>query len=329
MKQYSKNNKIKHSALLGFMLLVLMQSTLLAGPTRILNIKPVIESKEKKAKLKDFVTNDHLLTDAEKEFEIIDVPSDRDKVISIIDFAYLLQQYEEMMDAKVSGPRKLRIKRNNNSQELLRSKAAITAEIKRIAPWSEWEVDILFGSNDDIVLNRIKEFNSVEVMPYNNRAMLGNIQFRTTFLDSEGRETGNALVNPVILKKVDVAVIDRSCKKGQILDRSDVKTIPIWVGSNKRDYITDLSECVGRETAKTLSAGDLIKASDLMNPICAKKGDIVWIESKKGALSVTLAVTALQTGRMGEVIRFRNKSSKKEFSAKLVGDKQAVHEMAP
>ena len=328
MKQYSQQNWLNRT-ILGLLLVVFVQATVLAGPTRILNIKPVIETKAQRAVLKDFVINDHLLTDAEKEFEIIDVPSDRDKIISIIDFAYLLQQYEEMMNAKVSGPRKIRIKRNNNSETLIRAKAAVISEIKKIAPWGEWEIDVLFNANDDTLLNRIKDFDSVEVMPYNNRALLGNIQFRTTFLDSEGRETGTALINPVILKKENVAIMNTSSKKGHILTESNLNMIPIWVGSNKRDYITDKSSCLGRELAKSLSTGDLIKSSDLMNPICAKKGDIVWIVSKRGALSIKLAVIAMQTGRKNEFIRFKNKSSKKEFTAKLIGDKQAVHEIAP
>ena len=317
----------RYAALFVLALFTPVSTPLLAKATRVLNIKPIIETKSKRAKLKDFVTNDHLLTNAEKEFEIMDVPTDRDKIISIIDFAYLLQQYEDMMDAKVSGPRKLRIKRNNNSEVLVRAKAAVTAEIKKIAPWSEWEVDILFNSNDETVLNRVKEFETVEILPYNNRALLGNIQFRTTFFDREGRETGNPLVNPVILKKVDVAIMNSAATKGQLLTQSDMKMISIWVGANKNDYISELKNCVGRELAKSLSTGDLIQANDLQNPICARKGDIVWVESSRGSLSVKLAVVAMQTGRKGEVIRFKNKSSKKIFTAKLVGDKQAVHEI--
>ncbi len=328
MKYHSTNSNLKRTVTYGILLLILTQIPVMAGLTRILNIKPVVESKLKRITLKEFVINDHLLTDAEKEFEIIDTPHDRDKVISLVDFAYLLQQYEEMMNAKVSGPRKIRIKRNINSDSLFKAKAAVIREIKKISPWDEWDVDILFNSNDDTVLNRIKKFDTVDVMPYNNRALLGNIQFRTTFFDNEGREMGKAIVNPVLLKKVDVAVMDIGVKKGHIISRSDLKMIPIWVGSNKKDYVTDPTPCIGRELARSLSTGDLLKSADLMNPICAKKGDIVWIVSKNKGLSITLAGTAMQTGRMGETIRFKNKSSKKIFTAKLIGDKQAEHILA-
>ena len=323
----STTKYFKKSTLFGVMILILIQFPVMAGLSRTLNIRPVVVSTSNKVKLKEFVINDHLLTDKEKEFEIIETPHDRDKVISLIDFAYLLQQYEEMMDAKVSGPRKIRIKRNVNSENLVKAKAAVVAEIKKISPWDKWEIDVLFNSNDDTVLNRIKEFDTVEVMPYNNRTMLGNIQFRTTFLDREGRNAGSAIVNPVILKKQNVAVMDIGSKKGHVIKSSDIKMIPIWVGANKKDYIVKPSQCVGRELAKSLSAGDLIKSSDLMNPICARKGDLVWIVSKRGALSVTLAGTALETGRKGDVIRFQNKSSKKVFSAKLVGEKKAEHQI--
>jgi flagella basal body P-ring formation protein FlgA len=309
------------------MLFSLLISTQAQAETRLLTIKPLVIPRGNTVKLKDFITNDYLLSESEKELDIITTPTERDKIISIIDFAYMLQQYKELLNAKITGPRNIRIRKSANTEKLLKVKQAVSKEIRKIAPWSSWEIDILYSSSDDIQLSHVGDFDYVEVMPYNNRAMLGAIQFKASFFKLSGEEVGESIINPVILKKQNVVVVDTGCKKGQLLTDGDIKVIPIWVGANKREYITDKEKCLGRELSRSLSAGDFIKPNDLMNPICARKGDIVWVEGKKGGLSIRLAVMAMQTGRKGDIIRFQNKSSKKIFTAKLTGNKRAVYQI--
>ena len=294
--------------------------------SRTLTIRPIVSTQDSVLRIKDFVMNDHLLNDREREFELMETPTDKDKLLSLVDLAYLFQQYEEMMDVRVSGPRKIRIRHTRDHAHLEKIKQAILAGVKKIAPWKEWEIDMLFSSTDEMTLSKIDDFEMVEVLPYDNSTMLGNIQFKTTFFDAKGRETGSGNITPVILKKVDVAVIDSNAAKGHILSPSDVKMVPVWVGGNKKDYIEDATICHGRELAKSLSAGDIIHNRDLLNPICCRRGDLVRIESRHGGLSVKIIAMALETGRKGDFVKFENRSSKKVFSARLTGIKEALFE---
>jgi len=107
------------------------------------------------------------------------------------------------------------------------------------------------------------------------------------------------------------------------LRKNDIKKVPIWVGGDKKDYIADENHCIGKELAKNLSTGDIIRTNDLLSPVCAKRGDVLWVECRSGALSVRVAATAMENGRMGDVIKVKNNSSKKTFDAELVSEREA------
>ncbi|OGV34236.1 MAG: flagella basal body P-ring formation protein FlgA [Lentisphaerae bacterium GWF2_45_14] len=290
---------------------------------RTINIKERVESDRNAVKLKDFVINKGMLSDEELEFDIVEVSEKREKTLSLVDLACVLQNYNSLMNVQLRGPSYITVRRLKSSEHLDRARREIADYIKGNPPWNDWEVDVLLNSNDELLLSKAGEFSKLEVKSYSSSKMLGTVAFRIILYDMDGRQKDILAINPVIQRKVDVIVAADSLQKGQIIRKGDLKTAPMWIDGSSRDMILDEADCIGKEVAKKVNSGEFIRTSDVLMPVCAKKGDIIWVECISGALSVRVAATVLENGRLGDFIKVRNNSSQKVIDVELTEEKTA------
>ena len=101
-----------------------------------------------------------------------------------------------------------------------------------------------------------------------------------------------------------------------------MKMESIWIKNDKNGYLTDMRSVIGKEVSRRIGSGDFIRSRDLLRPMCAKRGQMIWVEFLSGDLSVKLAVKAMEGGRLGDTIRVINNSTKKVFNIELIGNKQ-------
>lgn len=293
--------------------------------TRILNIKECIIAKDDVIRLKDIVSNTGMLTEEERDYEITDTPKTSQTVLSIVDLAYLFQRHESLMNVRLRGPKNITLKRIKSTEYLEKARREILEFVKSNPPWKDWEIDMLLNSSDELSLSRAGAFESLEVKSYENKGMLGPVALSVTLLDNKKKQIEKLTVTPVILRKVDVIVINNNGKIGEKIKKEDLRKVPIWVGGDKKDYVMEENKCVGYELARNISSGDMLHSADILRPVCAKKGDLIWIECKSGALSVRMAATAMENGREGDSVKVMNNSSNKIFSVELTGEKEGVH----
>lgn len=291
---------------------------------RILDVKHKIYSGDESIKLFQIISNPKILTEEEQNLIVMETPLERSRSISINELAYKLRKYTELHDTKLRGPRSITFQKLQNKEYLYKAKEAITNYIKNTDPWKDWEVDILFSNDDELRIIKVGEFDKLDVMPYDNKSMIGTLAFRLTFKNKKGQTMGKTIVNPVVLKKIYVVVINTNAHSGQVIKKSDLKTVPLWVGDQKKNYITSIKRCIGKELARKMTYGDIIREADLLNQMCVKRGDLIWVRCQSGALTVKVAAVALQKGREGDFIRVKNKASQKEFMVELIGPKKAV-----
>jgi len=290
---------------------------------RTINIKERVESDAGKVKLKEFVINEGMLSDEELEFDVIEVSDKRDKTLSLIDLACIMQNYKSLMNVQIRGPSYVTVRKIKSSEFLNKARKDIVDYIRNNPPWNDWEIDVLLNSNDELMLGKVGEFSKLEVKSYSSNKMLGTVAFRIILYDKDGVQKESMTINPVIQRKVDVIVASEALVKGHIIQRSDLKTAPTWIDGSSRDLILDENECIGKEVAKKMNSGEFIRPSDVLMPVCAKKGDIIWVECVAGALSVRAAATVLENGRRGDYIRVRNNSSNKVIEVELIEEKTA------
>lgn len=290
---------------------------------RTINIKERVEADSTKVKLKDFVINKGMLSDEELEYDVIEVTEKRDKTLSLVDLACIMQNSKTLLNVQIRGPSYITVRKVKNSEFLNRARKEIVDYIRSNPPWKDWETDILMNSNDELMLSKVGEFSKLEVKSYSSNKMLGTVAFRIILYDQEGRQKESVTVNPVIQRKVDVIVASEALVKGQVIQKGDLKTAPTWIDGSSRDLILDENDCIGKEVAKKINSGDFIRPSDVLMPVCAKKGDIIWVECVAGALSVRATATVLENGRRGDFIKVRNNSSNKVIEVELVEEKTA------
>ena len=121
-------------------------------------------------------------------------------------------------------------------------------------------------------------------------------------------------------RTVPVAAFDIS--KGEVLSTDKIewkeiyleKVIPDILGRDEfvEDYIA----------LRDISAGELIRKRFLRKRYIVRKGDMVRIIYRKGAIVVTYEAEALESGFRGSVIRLRVPSSGKIIKGRVIGENE-------
>lgn len=294
---------------------------------RVFQINDTVVSRNQTIRMRDLISNPAILSDEEADYEMMKTPTQRDVNMSLVDIAYLLQRYPSLVTARIRGPRYVVIKHVSDMRYVDLAKKQMLHYLRNNPPWKGWELDLAFTASDEVIINRAGAFKRLEVMPYDNTNMIGPVGFRISLYDENDHLMTKLNINPVVLRKMEAMVLRENRGIGHIIRSSDLKHSPVWVGGEKKAYITNEKDCVGKELAREVTAGELLRSSDLLNPVCAKRGQMIWVACRSGALSVTLAVLAMENGRLGDTIKVQNRSSNKEFSVELTGSKQGLYRL--
>jgi flagella basal body P-ring formation protein FlgA len=298
-----------------------------APQARILRIKTRVSTRSAEVKLSDMVDNASILTADEAAYEVMQTPAERDVTMSLVDVAYSLQRFPSLMDVRLRGSQQVTIARLNDMRYVDQTKQQILAYLSANAPWKEWQIELMFDANDETVISRVGPFKRIEVMPYDTRGMIGVVDFHISFYDKDDKLIKKMNLSPKILRRANAYVMRDTRSTGHVVQKSDLKMAPVWIGGDQNRYVTDENDCVGKELARRINAGDFINQPDLVNPVCAKRGQMIWVTSKSGGLSVKLGVQAIQGGRLGDTIRAVNRSTRKELNVVLTGDREAVFKL--
>lgn len=299
-----------------------------ARAERIFEIKSRIISRGPVVRLDDALINTGVLAEGERRLVLVDHAEEAGpKLLTLVELAYLMRRHETLRDAMLRGPRRIVVTRGPDPRQVQLASSEIVRQIRLLSPWSDWECEVHFTPDDESRISRIGAFDSLKVLHIDNRAVLGNVALRVAFLGADGERLGEASVNPLIVRQVQAVVLGRAVEPGDILGRDDLQMADIWVGADRKSYAGDMAECVGRELKRQLGDGEVLRREDLVNPVCARRGDRIWLTCRTRGISVQLSVTARESGRLRDWIRVENPASNKSFEVELVGDKQAVLEI--
>jgi flagella basal body P-ring formation protein FlgA len=111
----------------------------------------------------------------------------------------------------------------------------------------------------------------------------------------------------------------RGIKTGDIITRDDLALVTENNIRFQKDAVTDLTDAIGKRSARQIQAGQVITASMIENPPMIKKGNSVLIKAESPEVLITAHGKVLEDGCMGDQIRVVNISSGKEISAVVTG----------
>jgi len=98
-----------------------------------------------------------------------------------------------------------------------------------------------------------------------------------------------------------VPVLDHAVAKGDLLAAGDFTMQPVPLAQARA--APRLKDMVGMEAARALSAGAMLRSSDLIRPQLVRRGEPVTIALRDGGLAITTAGRALGSGAAGDFIR--------------------------
>lgn len=293
-------------------------------PAAILDIRQHIVVQRDVVRVEDLLVAPNQIAQAVRGLHVLDAPSAGDKrSLSLVDLAYALQRVPELLRYHLRGPDVIVIERTVSDRFINRTKDLITRRIGDTAPWSEWEIDVSFSPFDERMLGSISDYAELTVLPVDNLVLLGRVGFRVQFLDAGGEVLQERELSPDIRRKIDAVILTAPRDRGHILTREDLKQSPLWIGDDQKGILTSVEDCLGLELSRELSGGDVLREHHLLEPLCTRRGDAVWVTCQIGGLEVRMSGMSTQQGRRGESIRVRNPVSQKDILVHLVGPKRA------
>lgn len=125
-----------------------------------------------------------------------------------------------------------------------------------------------------------------------------------------------------------IPVLKSAISKGAVIDAHDLEYIDIRASDVSASMIVDAEKLIGQSPRRGIAAMKPLTASDIEAPLMVKRGDLVTIALKNGALNLTVQGRAMQNGTEGEVVRVVNTASNRALEAIVTGT-QSVTVQSP
>jgi flagella basal body P-ring formation protein FlgA len=119
----------------------------------------------------------------------------------------------------------------------------------------------------------------------------------------------------------------RTLSASTVLTAADVEEAEGVLTGQLLQRLPTLAQVVGLTLARPLGAGEPLTAHAIKVPPAVRSGDRVVIRSTYGGVEARATGTALQTGRVGDVIRLVNTDTKRPLRGRIVksGEVEVMH----
>jgi len=136
----------------------------------------------------------------------------------------------------------------------------------------------------------------------------------------EGAVPWSLYVPVTIERPGQVVVAARPIPRGQVITEEDVRVAERDLGTLHRGYLTDPAQAIGQRAERDLPGDEALSPTNLGKPSVIKRGAEITIVAADELLDVRVGGVALASGGIGDRIRVRNASSKRELDAVVVGE---------
>jgi flagella basal body P-ring formation protein FlgA len=139
-------------------------------------------------------------------------------------------------------------------------------------------------------------------------------------IEAEGKKLGTwqSEIRAQLFEPVWVAT--RRLDRGESINSSVAALKDIDVLSGRFDFLTSQTDLGFYEIAQTVASDQPITRKDVSLRRLVRRGREVDVVVNQGALNISMKGIALNDGGVGETVAIRNKDSKKDFQARVVGD---------
>lgn len=121
------------------------------------------------------------------------------------------------------------------------------------------------------------------------------------------------------LTMVDVPVLARQMRRGDVIGENDLVTVAMTTDALKRDTILDRDEIVGKTPRRLLRDGVPLRPNDLRRPVVVARGALVMLVVKTKHMLLTARGRALHNAAKGDVVKVINTRSNATVEGIVIG----------
>ena len=195
---------------------------------------------------------------------------------------------------------------------------AAIAELRRTLPWPDEDliVDVQRPPADVHLLGTLADLHyAVSVRP--GQRLLGSVPVDIT-ISRDGRAVGRATAVLGVRVFQRMVVTRRRIRRGEIITKDVVRLQRAELTSPGNDVATDLAEALGREARRDIPAFAALSGRMVAAARVVRRGALVRLTARRGRMTITALGFAEQDGAVGQLIRVRNKDSRKTVHGRVV-----------
>jgi len=147
--------------------------------------------------------------------------------------------------------------------------------------------------------------------------IMGSTSF-TIALFVDGKAAGNCVVRGRLEVVAEVVTAATTLHKGDVLTDANLVLQSRDIGDLEHPLLAK-EEIIGKQVARTVNAGVVLKPEHIVLPPVIKDGEMVKIFARKGSLQLSTSGLAKAEGRLGETIPVKNISSNKMIHCRVDG----------
>lgn len=271
--------------------------------------------------LKDLVSASSAMPPSWADREVFTSPEPGTKTeVPITTIAFALQKYPDMNDVTLRGQMQLTIERELQRISREQAEKLIMAYISQSEEFdSTASLDIDIDENIDMPAACDPE--SCSISGFRQLQEPFRYSFDISYTSASGTEESVSIESTVRpLRKAWVA--KTALPRGHVLKAEDLSLQPVPADSSVQ-YLEEGDIFEGMELSRSLRPDEPVAKPNLLETVCAEKGDIINVRAAKGLLNITLKAKAVIPGRKGERITCLNEQSKKRITATLIGPREA------
>ncbi len=299
------------------LLILLLCLSAEAAQKRVLRLRAESTVSAPQVTLKDIALDVSLLSPSEQEFVIMESP-EVNKQVTLVWVAYRLQNLASLMDISLAGPGRLTIVRQADNAFVEEVRVLALAKMAGIAPWKDSQCDLEFDAAESRRIALQSGNGKVSILDAVEGSTPDTVRIRLSC-----EKSAPILINGRLSRQVTVLAFRNALPKGAVINPSDILAAMVRSDANLRNLPSRPEEVIGMELTQPVAVGARARFSDLTQPFCCKKGDVIQAQTDAGGLILSVMTNALAPGRKGDLIKAQNLQSKKIIDVELTGPGQA------
>jgi flagella basal body P-ring formation protein FlgA len=150
---------------------------------------------------------------------------------------------------------------------------------------------------------------------------LGHQRFELTFATSDGSQQLAVDAHVTLPPAVVVAAV--ALPRGTTIHPQDVRLQRVDAVGPREEAIRSLEDVIGRETVRSIPAGNVIRRESIRQPLLVRRGGVITVRAQGAGIRVTTTATAREDGTLGDYVAVESVEGRKRFFVRVIGPQEA------